>query len=128
MERVIIETNVVPKPIGPYSQAVVCGGTAYLSMQLPIDPDTGLMVEGAIEDQARRALENLRELLYASGSGLSGVLKVMVYFADLADFDRVNRVYSEFFGDSKPARAAIQAAALPRGARIGFDAIAAVKG
>lgn len=126
MERKVIETSDAPKPVGPYGQAVVAGGLAWLSMQLPIDPDTGAMVEGSIDEQARRALENIRALLYAAGSNLSMVLKVTVYFADLDDFDKVNRVYADFFNESKPARAALQAAKLPKGARVAFDAVAQV--
>lgn len=126
MERKVIETNEAPKPVGPYGQAVVAAGLAWVSMQLPLDPSTGEMVVGSIDEQTRRALENMRAILYEAGSSLSMVLKVTVYFADLADFDKVNRVYSDFFGEAKPARAALQAAMLPKGARIAFDAVALV--
>lgn len=127
MERKLVETGEAPKPVGPYSQAVVGNGHVWVSMQLPLDPDTGALVEGPIEAEARRALENLRTVLYAAGSSLSEVLKVTVYFADLADFDRFNRVYAEFFHEARPARAALQAAALPKGARIAVDAVALVR-
>lgn len=128
MPRKLIETSEAPKPVGPYSQAVTADGFAWISMQLPLDPATGAMDSGeTIEEAARRTLENLRTVCRASGAELSDVLKVTVYFADLADFDRVNKIYAEFFGTSKPARAALQAAALPRGARIAMDAVARVK-
>lgn len=128
MERTVIETNEAPKPVGPYGQAVVAGGFAWVSMQLPLDPSSGEMVVGSLDEQTRRALENLRAILYASGSSLSQVVKVTAYFTDLADFDKVNRVYAEFFSDARPARAALQAAALPKGARVAFDAVAQVNG
>lgn len=127
MAKKLIETQDAPKPIGPYSQAIVNGGLAWISMQLPLDPDTGVMVEGSIDEQARRTLENLRAVAYACGAVLSGFIKVTVYFTDLNDFDRVNRVYSEFLGDSKPARAVLQASALPKGALIAMDAVARVE-
>lgn len=128
MERKLIETAEAPKPVGPYSQAVVACGQVWVSMQLPLDPDTGALVDTHIEEQTRRALENVRTILYAADSSLSEVVKVTLYFADLADFDRVNRVYLEFFGESRPARAALQAAALPKGARIAVDCVALVAG
>ncbi len=127
MKKRLIETSDAPKPIGPYSQAVLGDGLAWISMQLPFDPDTGLMVEGNIEEQTRRVLENLRAVAYACGAVLSGFLKVTVYFTDLNDFERVNRVYAEFLGDSKPARAVMQVSALPKGAVIAMDAVALVE-
>lgn len=127
MDRKLIETSEAPKPVGPYSQAVVASGQVWVSMQLPLDPDTGALLETHIEEQTRRALENMRTILYAAGSSLSEVLKVTLYFTDLGDFDRVNRVYLEFFGESRPARAALQVVALPKGARIAVDAVAVVR-
>lgn len=126
MERTLIETGDAPKPVGPYSQAVVAGGFAFISMQLPLDPDTGELNQTTIDEAARRTLENLRAVTYAAGGSLSSVLKVTIYFTDLSDFDRVNRVYAEFFGDSKPARAAMQVSALPKNAIIAMEAVAKV--
>lgn len=127
VERKLIETNEAPKPVGPYSQAVIGNGFVWVSMQLPLDPDTEQLVDGPIEEQARRALENVRTILYAAGSSLSEAMKVTVYFVDLDDFERFNRVYNEFFGEARPARAALQASALPKGARIAVDAVAMVR-
>jgi len=122
----IIQSPDAPAPVGPYSQAVIHGGVAYLSGQVPLDPATGKLVGTTIEEQTRRVLANLAAVLSASGSGWGQVLRVTVYLADIADFAAFNRVYAEVLGGARPARSTFQVAALPLGARIEIDAIAAV--
>ncbi|MDV2503327.1 MAG: RidA family protein [bacterium] len=119
-----ISTDRAPAAIGPYSQAVRAGAFLFCSGQIPLDPTSGEMVSGEIDEQARRVLENLKAVVEAAGGSLRDVVKVTVYLADLADFADMNAVYEEYFGEAKPARATIQAAALPRGARIEADCIA----
>jgi 2-iminobutanoate/2-iminopropanoate deaminase len=123
-----ISTPEAPKAIGPYSQAVEAKGARmlFLSGQIPLDPRTGELVQGGIEEQARRVLENLRAVLAAGGAGLEDVVKTTVFLADLADFAKVNEVYAKYFGATPPARSTVQVAALPRGARVEIDAIAVV--
>ncbi|MBN1596349.1 hypothetical protein JW933_10525 [candidate division FCPU426 bacterium] len=115
-----------PEPIGPYSQAVRCGGLLILSGQIPLDPVSGKLVAGDIRIQTRRVLENIGAVLVAAGITPAQVVKTTVYMADLAEFPVVNEVYAEFFGQNRPARSTIQAAALPAGARLEIDAIAAL--
>lgn len=126
MSKKIVTTDKAPAAIGPYSQAVVHHGTAYLSGQIPIDPATGQVVEGGIEAQTERVLENLKGLLEACGATLADVLKVTVYLRDLGEFARMNEVFARYFIQDPPARATIEAARLPRDVRIEVDAIAAV--
>jgi len=115
-----------PAPVGPYSQAVIHGGIAYLSGQVPLDPATGKLDGVTIEEQTQRVLANLAAVLAAAGSGWDRVLRVTVYLADIADFAAFNRVYAEVLAGARPARSTFQVAALPFGARIEIDAIAAV--
>ena len=119
----IIATPDAPAAIGPYSQAVELNGTLYLSGQLPVDPKSGQMPEG-IEAQTRQALDNLGAILAAAGLGPEHVVKTTVFLADLADFAAVNEVYARAFVAPFPARSCVQAAALPRGARLEVEAIA----
>jgi 2-iminobutanoate/2-iminopropanoate deaminase len=121
-----VGTDSAPKAIGPYSQAVVHGGLAYLSGQIPLDPATGQIVAGGVAEQTRQVLQNLEAVLAACGSSLDRVLKTTVYLSDMEDFPAMNEVYARFFVDSPPARATIQAARLPRDARVEIDAIAEV--
>ena len=128
MSRSAIRSDRAPQPVGPYSQAVRSGDTLYLAGQVPLDPDTGSLVEGSIEDQTRRVLENLAAVLEAAGASLDNVVRTTIYLADLGDFARVNQVYASFFrADPAPARSTVQVAALPLGARIEIDAIAALR-
>jgi 2-iminobutanoate/2-iminopropanoate deaminase len=124
MTKKTVQSAQAPRPIGPYSQAVSAGGFLFCSGQIPLDPATGDLVSGNAGAQTRRVLENLRAVLEAGKSGLSGVVKVTVFLADLADFGEVNRVFEEYFPASPPARAVVQAAALPKGARIEIECIA----
>jgi 2-iminobutanoate/2-iminopropanoate deaminase len=124
--RKVISTERAPGAVGPYSQAIVAGGFVWVSGQIPLDPATGKMVQGEIEDEARQVLSNLRAVLDAAGSGMDRVVRATVYLADLKDFERVNAVYAESFGEQPPARACIEACGLPKGARVEIDAIALV--
>jgi 2-iminobutanoate/2-iminopropanoate deaminase len=122
-----VRTEAAPAPVGPYSQAVVHEGLLYASGQIPLDPETGKVVEGDVEAQTRRVIANLRAVLEAGGSGLRHALKVTIYLTDIADFPRVNALYAEAFdGDPAPARATVQVAALPLGVAVEIDAIARI--
>jgi 2-iminobutanoate/2-iminopropanoate deaminase len=125
MKRNIISTKSAPSAIGPYSQAVSVGDLVFVSGQIPLDPATGAMVEGGIEAQTGRVMANLGAVLEAAGLGFENVVKATVYLADLADFSAVNEVYGRSFRNDPPARATVQVAALPKGARIEIDAVAA---
>ena len=120
-----IQTDNAPAAIGPYSQAVVHDGLIYCSGQVALSP-SGEWQRGTAAEEARVALTNLTGVLEAAGSSLSAALKVTVYLQDMADFASVNEVYSEFFGDHRPARACVQAAALPGNARVEIDCVAVV--
>ena len=119
-----ISTPAAPAALGPYSQAISAGQFLFVSGQVPIDPATGNLVTGTIADQARRALQNVGEILKAGGSSFSQVVRTTVYLADLADFPAMNEVYATFFSAPQPARSTIQAAKLPKDARIEIDVIA----
>ena len=123
MPREIISTPHAPGAIGTYSQAVKCGNTVYLSGQIPLDPATGALVEGAFEVHARRVFENLKALCVASGGSLAHIAKLNVFLTDLGNFAEVNRIMAEYFTAPYPARAAIGVAALPRGSVVEMDAI-----
>lgn len=122
-----VRTDRAPKPVGPYSQALVHAGLVFASGQVPLDPATGRLVEGEIEAQTEQVIRNLRAVLEAAGSSLERVIRTTVYLTDLQLFSRMNEVYARHFtGDPRPARSTIQAAALPLGARIEIDVIACV--
>jgi 2-iminobutanoate/2-iminopropanoate deaminase len=124
-----VSTEAAPAPVGPYSQAIVCDGFVFASGQIPIDPGSGALVDGSIEAQTERVLENLRAVLEAAGSGLDRVVRATVYVTDLSLFARVNRVYARYFdAEPAPARATVQVAALPLGAQVEIDAIARAAG
>jgi 2-iminobutanoate/2-iminopropanoate deaminase len=122
----IVATEKAPKAIGPYSQAVVYNGMAYLSGQIPLDPATGQLVESDIATQTTRVLENLKAVLEACGSGLNQVVKTTVYIQDMREFVKMNEVYGTYFAQNPPARSTIEAARLPRDVRVEIDAIAIV--
>jgi 2-iminobutanoate/2-iminopropanoate deaminase len=124
--RQIVATDRAPRAIGPYSQAVVAGGFLFCSGQIPLDPESGVLVNGTVADETRRVLENLRAVLVAAGLGLEAVVRTTVYLTDLADFPVVNQVYAEFFPAPSPARSTVQVAALPREARVEIDAVALI--
>ena len=120
----IITTDHAPQAIGPYSQAVVAGGLVFASGQIPIDPATGQFVEGGVSEQTRQVLRNLSEVLGAAGTSPGRVVKTTVFLADMNDFAEMNAAYAEFFGENPPARSTVQAARLPRDARVEIDVIA----
>jgi 2-iminobutanoate/2-iminopropanoate deaminase len=121
-----ISTPDAPRPAGHYSQAIVHGGTVYVSGQLPIDPQTGEKRIGSIEEQTEQALKNLAEILRAANSDLNQVVKTTVYVSDIELWGRVNAVYAKFFGDHRPARAVVPTRELHYGFQIEIEAIAAV--
>jgi 2-iminobutanoate/2-iminopropanoate deaminase len=126
MARAPLHTDMAPKAIGPYSQAIQvdAGKLTFLSGQIPLDPKTGQLVEGDIVAQAERVMENLRAVLAAGGLTFENVVRTTIFLADMADFQKVNEVYGRCFQGPPPARVTVQAAALPRGARLEIDAIA----
>jgi 2-iminobutanoate/2-iminopropanoate deaminase len=124
MKRYPISTDNAPKAIGPYEQAIRVGDFVYTAGQIPIDPKTGTLLEGAITDQTRQVLENLKAVLEAAGSSLERVVKATVFLKNMADFAAMNEVYAQYLGDAKPARSTVAVAELPRGALIEIDLIA----
>lgn len=117
-----ITTEQAPKAVGPYSQAVVANGFVFCSGQIPLDPATGKLIESAdIADHVRRVMENLRAVLEAAGSDFSKVVKTTIFVAQMSDFPEVNKAYATFFTDVPPARATVQAAALPLNARVEIE-------
>jgi 2-iminobutanoate/2-iminopropanoate deaminase len=121
-----IQTELAPQAIGPYSQAIRAGGFLFASGQIPIDPQTGQFVAGGIAEQTEQVLKNLSAVLQAAGSSLDRVVKTTVFLADMDEFARMNEVYGKFFADNPPARATVEAARLPRDARVEIEAIAIV--
>jgi 2-iminobutanoate/2-iminopropanoate deaminase len=119
-----ISTPSAPQALGPYSQAIRAGQFLFVSGQVPIDPTTGNLVPGTIADHTRRALQNIGEILKAGGASFQHVVRTTVYLADLADFPSMNEAYAAFFTAPQPARSTIQAAKLPKDARIEIDVIA----
>jgi 2-iminobutanoate/2-iminopropanoate deaminase len=124
MKREVIRSEGAPKAIGPYEQALKLDGWVFTSGQIPLDPGTGAMVEGGIGAQTRQVLENLRGVLEAAGTSMGRVVKATVYMTNLADFQKMNEVYAEYFHQDKPVRSAVGVASLPRGALVEIDVIA----
>ncbi|HLA11274.1 MAG TPA: RidA family protein [Pyrinomonadaceae bacterium] len=121
--RVKVQTDNAPAAIGPYSQAIVANGLVFASGQIPIDPATGEFVSGGIEEQTEQVLRNLQAVLEAAGSGLDSVVKTTVFLLDMNEFTAMNKVYGRFFSAEAPARSTVQAARLPRDARVEIEAI-----
>lgn len=119
-----VATDKAPKAIGPYSQAIVADDTVYTAGQVALDPKTGELVGTAVAEQTEQVFKNLTAVLAAAGSSLGQVVKTTVYLADMADFAAMNEVYARHFGGHRPARSTVQAAGLPKGARVEIDAIA----
>lgn len=119
-----VATDHAPKAIGPYSQAIVADGVVYTAGQVALDPQSGALVGATIAEQTEQVLKNLSAVLAAGGSSLGQVVKTTVYLADMADFAAMNEVYTKHFGGHRPARSTVQAAGLPKGARVEIDAIA----
>jgi len=121
-----VSTDAAPAAIGPYSQAVVCGGWLITSGQIGLDPGTGQMVEGGVEGETHRVLQNLQAILEARGASLADVARCTVYLKDLSDFQAVNEIYAGYFQEPHPARACVEVARLPKDALVEIDAMARV--
>jgi 2-iminobutanoate/2-iminopropanoate deaminase len=121
-----IQSDAAPAAIGPYSQAIQAGGFIFYSGQIPLDPESGTMVEGGIVEQTRQVMSNMKAILSASRRDFSDIVKTTIYLTDLADFATVNEIYGEFFTDVPPARACVQVAALPKGAQVEIEWISTV--
>ncbi len=119
-----IYTASAPSPVGPYSQAIRAGGFLFASGQIPLNPSTGQLVRGSIEEQTRQVLDNLKQVLAAGGSSLEKVVKTTVFLSDLKNFEAMNATYAKYFGETPPARSTVQAAALPKGVDVEIDVIA----
>ena len=124
MEKKVIKTNQAPSAIGPYSQGVNVDGFLYTSGQIALNPENMEMMNGEIEEETEWVLNNIEAILKADGMKRAHIIKPTVYLTDLKDFSRMNLVYEKFFEDTKPARACVQVAALPKGAKVEIDAIA----
>ena len=125
--REIIATDQAPRAIGPYSQAIRAGNLLFCSGQIPIDPSTGEFVSGGVAEQTEQVMRNLSAVLSAGQSSLKQVVKTTVFLADMDDFTAMNEVYGRFFGENPPARATVQAARLPRDAKVEIEAIAIIE-
>ena len=126
MTRTPIHTNKAPAAVGPYSQAIATGSLLFTSGTIPLDPQTGKIPEGSIEDHAHQVFRNLSALAEAGGTNLANAIKVTVFLTDITTFQRVNAVYAQYFSEPYPARSAVQVAALPLGATIEVEAVIAL--
>jgi len=124
--RVRVETTNAPKAIGPYSQAIVANGFLFASGQIPLDPETGQMTVIDVVAQTHQVMENLKAVLAAEGLTFADVVKTTLYLTDLSDFARVNEAYATYFESDPPARSTVQVAALPKGAKVEIEAVAAL--
>ena len=122
----VISTKKAPAAIGPYSQAIHVGNLVYTSGQIPIDPATGAFVEGGIKEQTRQSLSNVRAILEETGLSMANVIKTTVFLADMADFAEMNAIYAEFFAEPYPARSAVAAKSLPKGALVEIEVVATI--
>ena len=125
MKKVISTAN-APAAIGPYSQAIITGGMLFVSGQIPLDPATGAMVEGGIEAQTTRVLDNLKAIVEAAGTTLANAVKTTVYITNINDFGKVNEIYAGYFTENPPARVCVEVSNLPKGALVEIDLIAEV--
>jgi len=126
MNKTVVSTDKAPKAIGPYSQAIKVGEFVYTAGQIALDPATGEIVGGGIEAQTRRVLQNLTEVLKAAGTSMDKVIKTTVFMTNLADFNKMNAVYTEFFPKDPPARSTVQVAALPKMGVVEIEVVATV--
>jgi len=124
MSLKIIQTSDAPAAIGPYSQAVSAGGFLFTAGQIALDPHSGQIVDGGVQEQAERVMANLTAVLKEAGTDWNSVVKTTVYLHDMADFPAMNEVYGKWLGDARPARSTVQAAALPRGVLVEIDVVA----
>lgn len=120
----VIFTEKAPAAVGPYSQAIKVGNVLYCSGQIPLVPETGVLVEGDIKAQAKQSLENVKAVLAAAGADFKNVVKTTVFIAEMGDFAAVNEVYAEYFGDHKPARSCVAVKELPKGATVEIEVLA----
>ena len=127
MDKTVIASEKAPKAIGPYSVAIRTGKLVFSSGQLGLDPHSGELVPGGIENETRQALTNIRNVLADSGSSMPAVVKTTVFLKDMADFPKMNAVYAEFFPENPPARSTVQVAALPKSGSVEIEAVAIVK-
>ena len=126
MDKKVIQTSSAPAAVGPYSQAVATDTLVFCSGQVPLDPDTGELLSASIGDETKRCMKSLEAVLTEAGSGLERILKTTIYVTDMNDFAEVNEAYGSFFSGAPPARATVGVAALPKGARVEIDCIAAL--
>jgi len=126
ISRQMVKTSGAPAAIGPYSQGIAAGGFLFVSGQIPLDPATGVMVQGDVRVQVIRVLDNLKAILEEAGSGMERVVRTTVYLTDLREFMEMNEVYRRYFAADPPARSTVEVSALPQGARVEIDAIACV--
>ena len=122
--RKIVITKAAPSPIGPYSQAIRCGGLVFVSGQIPLDPEAGTVVAGGISEQTHQVLKNLSAVLEAAGSSLGQVIKTTVFLKNMEDFAQFNQIYAEYLGGAKPARSTVEASRLPKEVLVEIEAIA----
>ncbi len=126
-KRIVIKTDKAPKAVGPYSQGIIAGDLIFVSGQIPFDPITNKMVEGSIKDQTKQSLKNVKAIIEAAGATLEDVVKCTVFLKDMNDFKEMNEVYSTFFSENPPARAAVEVARLPLDVGVEIEAIALKK-
>lgn len=120
----VIATKNAPAVVGPYSQAIDCGNTVYCSGQIPLDPQTGAVVEGGLEAQAHQMFRNVKAVLAEAGLGLENVVKTTVFMTDLGQFGALNAIYAEYFAEPYPARSCVEVSALPKGVLVECEVIA----
>lgn len=120
----VVYTDKAPAAVGPYSQAIKAGNVLYCSGQIPLVPETGVLVEGDIKAQADQSLKNVKAVLAKAGADFTNVVKTTVYIVDMGDFAAVNEVYADYFGDHKPARSCVAVAELPKGAKVEIEVLA----
>lgn len=126
MKKKVIQTDKAPKAIGPYSQAIRTESMIYLAGQTGLEPATGELIAGGVEEQTRQVLNNIRNVLEAAGSSLEHVVKTTVFLKDMNDFTKMNSIYAEYFGENPPARSTIAVAALPKGGLVEIEAVALI--
>ncbi len=126
MKKKVIQTDKAPKAIGPYSQAIRTDSMIYTAGQIGLDPATGELVAGSVEEQTRQVLTNLRNVLEAAGSSLENVVKTTVFLKDMNDFPKMNSIYAESFGENPPARSTVAVAGLPKGGLVEIEAVALI--
>ena len=124
MKHEVLHTNNAPAALGPYSQAIKAGNLLFLSGQVPLDPETMTVVEGGIKEQATRSLTNIKNVLAEAGADFSNVVKTTVFIKDMNEFNDLNEVYAEFFGENKPARSCVEVARLPKDVKVEIELVA----